>query len=445
MSPTSAVRNPSFAGVRNLVVAVIALLFSSACGRAESPPAGQPALRSSFGPSAVSTAPGQIKHVVVLMMENRSFDHFLGWVPGADGKQAGLTYTDRAGLPHATHPLAPDYQGCLHPDPDHSYAGGRVEYNGGANDGWLRAGANDEFSIGYYAQSDLAFFGQAVPRWTTFDRYFPSILSETFPNRIYQHAGQADRISNTFQPSTLPTIWDRLAEKGLRGRYYYSDLPFLGLWGAKYLGISRLIGQFYADAASGNLPEVAFVDGQFAQEATGTGNDDHPHGDIRNGEAFMNAVYTAVTRSPQWKETVLFINFDEWGGFFDHVPPPVAAIPVVTSTAGDKDGRLGFRVPALLVAPWARRGWVAKAQYDHTSVLRMIEWNWGLQPLSVRDATANNLADELDFTQEGDDPPQFSVPPGPFGIPCPSLGPGNGLTEWAQLRTLAQTYGFPLP
>ncbi len=377
------------------------------------------------------------------MMENRSFDHFLGWVPGADGQQAGLSFTDASGTAHPTFPLAPDFQGCAHPDPDHSYAGGRVEYDGGRNDGWLRAGANDVFAIGYYTQPDLAFFGQAVPEWTTFDHYHPSILSETFPNRIYQHAGQTDRISNTFELSRLPTIWDRLADAGLRGRYYYSDLPFLALWGSKYVGISHSIQEFYADAAAGNLPEVAFVDGQFAGEATGTGNDDHPHVDIRNGEKFINDVYGAVTRSPQWSSTVLFVNFDEWGGFFDHVPPPTAPIPPATRAAGDTDGRLGFRVPALLVAPWARQNTVSHAQYDHTSVLRMIEQNWDLRPLTMRDASARNLALELDFTLQRD-PPQFAVPQGPFGVPCPSEGPGNGFAEAAGLRDLAVQAGFPV-
>jgi phospholipase C len=378
-------------------------------------------------------------------MENRSFDHFLGWLPNADGKQAGLTYYDAANQPHPTYELAPDFQGCAHPDPDHSYTGGRQEYDGGKNDGWLRAGSNDIYSIGFYGQGDLAFIGPAAAQFTTFDRYFPAILSQTFPNRIYQHAGQTDRISNTFTPSTLPTIWDRLAEKGLRGRYYYSDLPFLGLWGPKYVGISHLIAQFFADAASGDLPEVAFVDGQFAQEATGTGNDDHPHGDVRNGEDFMNKVYSAVVHSPEWKDTVLVINFDEWGGFFDHVPPPIGPISEITRAAGDVDGRLGFRVPALLISPWSPRGRVSHRQYDHTSVLRMIEWNWGLAPLAVRDATVNNLADELDFAHKQLSAPSFAVPPGPFGVPCPSTGPGNGVAELAPLADLARQYGFPLP
>ncbi|GAC1336963.1 MAG: alkaline phosphatase family protein [Myxococcales bacterium] len=423
-------RSETAAPSRSLAVAAIVL---AACG---GPTAGR---------DGGAAKHPRIGHVVLLMMENRSFDHFLGWVPKADGEQVGLVYLDKAGMPHATHPLAPDFQGCAHPDPDHSYAGGRVEYDGGRNDGWLRAGANDGFAIGYYGSKDLSFFGQAVQEWTTFDRYFPSILSETFPNRIYQHAGQTDRISNTLEPSQLPTIWDRLAEKGLKGRYYYSDLPFLALWGARYVGISEPIQRFYADAAAGNLPEVSFVDGQFAQEAAATGNDDHPHGDVRKGEAFINQVYAAVTRSPQWRDTVLFVNFDEWGGFFDHVPPPVAAIPDVTRAAGDGDGRLGFRVPALLVAPWAKRSEVSHDQYDHTSVLRMIEENWNLKPLSVRDASARDLADALDFNQPLRTAPQFAVPDGAFGVPCPSKGPGNGLAEAAQLSALAARFGFPKP
>src|SRR4051794_705647 len=244
---------------------------------------------STLGPAALA-APArrrQFDHVVVVMMENRSFDHLLGWLPGADGRQAGLTYVDAAGAPHPTHALAPDFQGCAHPDPDHSYAGGRAEFNGGACDGWLRAGTNDDYAIGYYRQSDLAFLGRAVPDWTTFSRYFAPIMAETYPNRIYQHAGQTDRIVNTTQISRLPTIWDRLAEKGRTRRYYFSDVPFLALWGTKYLRITRPIAGFYADAAAGRLPNVAFVDPRFVDEGSGTARDDHPHADLRYGEAFM--------------------------------------------------------------------------------------------------------------------------------------------------------------
>jgi len=396
---------------------------------------------------SVDPATSGIEHVVVVMMENRSFDHLLGWLDGADGRQAGLRYPDRSGRLQKTHPLAPDFQGCAHPDPDHSYQGGRVEYDGGAADGWLRAGSNDNYAIGYYRNRDLAFLGRAAPQWTALDRYFAAVMAETYPNRIYQHAAQTDRLTNTLDISALPTIWDRLAEKELEGRYYYSDVPFLALWGTKYLGISRPLAAFVADALAGDLPQVAFIDPRFIDEGSGTSGDDHPHADIRNGEAFLNLIYLAITRSPAFAHTVLVINYDEWGGFFDHVPPPTAPIPPATAAAGDSDGRLGFRTAALVVAPWAPAGVVSHVQFDHTSVLRMIEWRWGLDPLTVRDETANNLAEALDFTQpRTTQAPQFSVPAGPFGAPCASTPTAAASSEpdLASLATLGAALGWPI-
>lgn len=383
-----------------------------------------------------------IEHVVLVMMENRSFDHFLGWMPKADGEQAGLRYRDKSGRLHSTHSLAPDYQGCGHPDPDHSYEGARVEYDGGSCDGWLKAGSNDAYSIGYYKQKDLAFLGQAAPGWTSFDRYFAAIMSETYPNRIYQHAAQTDRISNTSDVSKLPTIWDLLAKQGLTGRYYYSDIPFLALWGAKYQPISRPVTDFYAECAAGTLPQVSYIDPRFAGEGNGLSNDDHPHADIRNGEAFLDKIYKAVTTSPNWSKTLLVINFDEWGGFYDHVPPRKTAIPEADKKAGNKDGLRGFRVPALVISPWSRRGYVSHKVYDHTSVLKLIEWRWGLPHLSVRDARANNLATALNFKHPNKSVPQYAVPPGPFGAPCSPDTPEPN-DELDQLRALSQSYGWP--
>ncbi len=390
-----------------------------------------------------------VEHIVVVMMENRSFDHFMGWLPGANGRPAGLAYTDLAGVAYPVYPLAPDYQGCNHPDPDHSHAGGLIEYNNGRCDGWLRAGTNDLFSIGYYEQDDLPFLGNAAPAWTACDHYFAATLAETYPNRIYQHAAQTDRLENTLDLSTLPTIWDRLAAQGVSGRYYYSDIPFLALWGAKYSGISRPITDFAADCAAGTLPAVSFVDPSFQGEDAGLSNDDHPHADIRNGEVFLNDVYDAVTSSPNWPNTVMVMNFDEWGGFFDHVPPTAAPIPAADAAAGNQDGLRGFRVPALVISPWARRGFVAPGLYDHTSVLRMIEARWELRPLTVRDAGANNLADVLDFSRKDLSVPQFDVPPGPFDSICSAARSGRGPRKtgenhWRRLATMAHTSGFPM-
>jgi phospholipase C len=365
-------------------------------------------------------APGRsgIDHIVVVTMENRSFDHLLGWLPGANGRQAGLTYVDAAGAPHDTFPLAPDFQGCGYADPDHSYDGARVEFNGGACDGWLRAGRNDVFSIGYYRQQDLPFFGQAAPRWTVCDNYFAAILGPTFPNRFYLHSGVTDRLENLTKVTTLPTIWDRLAAKRLTGRYYAGNLAFLLLWNQKYNSITRTQAQFFADCRTGKLPHVAYVDPNYTLveegPASGVGNDDHPHSDIRAGESFLGRVYDAVTKSPAWPRTLLVITFDEWGGFYDHVPP---------GTAPDVDPayqQRGFRVPCVLVSPFARRAHVDHGVYDHTSILKLIEWRFGLAPLSVRDAAATNLANALDFSRRRLAAPHVTVPRLATGPPCPS-------------------------
>jgi phospholipase C len=385
-------------------------------------------------------APAQsgIDHVIVVMMENRSFDHFVGWVPGADGRQSGLRFVDRYGVPHWTWHLQ-DFQGCSHPDPDHSYEGGRIQFNRGKCDGWLRAGENDPYAIGYYARADLGFWGKAFADWTVCDRYFAATMAETYPNRFYQHAARTDRLHNSFDTSSLPTIWDRLAEKGLDGRYYFSDLPFLALWGQKYAGISRPVSQFLIDCASGDLPAVAFVDPRFVDEENGTSGDQHPHGDIRSGEEFLAQVYNAVVASPAWASTLLVINYDEWGGFFDHVPPPVAP----DSDPGN--ALRGFRVPALVVSPRSRRGAIAHNVYDHTSVLKTIEWRWGLAPLTRRDAAARNIAEVLDFGAPlRRTPPRYTYVAPPAGPPCQAAEIESS-EEWGPLRDKALAEGWDVP
>jgi phospholipase C len=369
--------------------------------------------RASAAPlSLPSPARSGLDHIVVLTMENRSFDHLLGWLPGADGKQAGLTYLDRHGVAHSTHPLAPDFQGCGYSDPDHSYAGGRVAYDNGKCDGFLRAGANDVYAIGYYAQRDLPFLGAAAPAWTVCDRYFAAIMGPTMSNRMYLHAGRTDRTSDLPLPSALRTIWDLLAERRIPARYYRRNFSFLGLWGTRYLRITRSWADFLRDCRTGRLPAVSYVEPLYTLPVFGLGSDDHPPSDIRAGEWFMSQVYTAVTTSPAWPKTLLVITFDEWGGFFDHVPPGRA--PDVDPSYSLR----GFRVPTILVSPFARRGYVDHTVFDHASIPKLIEWRFGLQALSARDAAAANLASALDFSHKDTRAPTFSVPRVPTSKPC---------------------------
>ncbi|MFZ0271376.1 MAG: alkaline phosphatase family protein [Acidobacteriaceae bacterium] len=402
-----------------------------------------------------SPSASQIEHIVVVMMENRSFDHFLGWLPGSRGTQAGLSYLDSDGEAHPTWHLT-TYVGCSHPDPDHSYAGGRSEVDDGKMDGWLRTTTNDVFSIGYYEESDLQFFSAAARNFTTLDNYFASILSSTFPNRVFQHAAQTDRLSNTFDISTLPTIWDNLQAAGVSCKYYFSNVPFLALWGAKYIGISALYADFLLDAATGNLPAVSFLDPRYTILDDGLGNDDHPHADVRAGEAFLSQVYLALTSGPGWKNTVLIINRDEWGGFYDTiVPPRVIAPNDVDVDLIHGKALLGCRVPTLVLSPWTQGNpatpRIDSGLYDHTSVLKLIEWRYNLPPLTARDASNEiaNLAQALNFVSPVYAPPALPLVTPPIPTPCGlfelASGVDNESYDFNTLKNSDLTQGWPLP
>ncbi len=399
---------------------------------------------AALGPSTppnvrVSPAQSGIDHIVVVMMENRSFDHMLGWLPGANGIQAGLSFIDHEGTSHDTWHLD-TFQGLQYGDPDHSYGGGRIQWNHGRCDGFLKAGTDDVFPIGYYTADDLALYRQLAPDWVTCDAFHASIMGPTFPNRMYMHTAQTDRISNTTNASLLPTIWDSLAAAGVSANYYYADVPITALFGTRLLPISKPYSTFLSDCAGGTLPSVSYVDPRFVGESTGTAGDDHPFSDIRVGQSFLNDIYTAVTNGPGWAHTALIITYDEWGGFFDHVN---------VNTAPDNDpthALRGFRVPTFVISPYARRATVDHYLYDHTSILALIEWRFGLAPLTQRDKFARSILYALDLrTPPNLEAPQYVVPSA-ASIPAqPSLsGPTEHEQDWLQVAELAQREGFEL-
>jgi phospholipase C len=374
---------------------------------------------------------------VVLMMENRSFDHYLGWLPGADGHQSGLQFTDRSGQAQATRRMAPDFQGCGHPDPDHSWEGGRTQLNGGRCDGFLRSGDNDVFSISYYAEDDLGFIGHAAKAFTTFDRFHCSLMGSTLPNREYMWAAQSyGNVDNALPPQTQyttgfpdTTIFASLDRAGISNRYFFNDVPISALWGASRLAASGPIAEYYERAASGTLPHVSYVDPNFggsSGEEPGLSGDEHPHGDVRTGQAFMADVVHAFMESPQWERGALFIVYDEWGGFFDHVAPP--RVPDDRNDPDvDKDfGLMGFRIPAIAVSPWVRRGHVAHSTYGFESILKLIAYRFGLDPLTLRDAQAGNIGRSFDWTSKPAlDLPDLPRPEHVVSMPCPGTAPGG--------------------
>ncbi|MDQ3933295.1 MAG: phospholipase [Actinomycetota bacterium] len=343
---------------------------------------------------------------VVLMMENRSFDHYLGWLPGADGRQAGLTYLDKQGQPHATRRWAPDFQGCDHPDPSHSWNGGREQFNSGRMDGFRRSGANDDFALSYYEKDDLPFISHAALAGTAYDRFFCSVLGPTFPNREYMHAAQSYGMKDNSLPVDdrgFPdtTIFAACSAKGVSNRYFFNDLPAAGLWGAPGLQRSSRVEEYYARATAGTLPNVSYVDPFFGgigpASANGVRGDEHPHGDIRAGQSFMADVAHAFMESPQWNRGALFIVYDEWGGFFDHVRPPRVPDDRNSRDLAEDFGRMGVRIPAVVLSPYARAGHVDHGTYGFESILKMIEYRFALAPLTRRDRYAKNIARSFDW------------------------------------------------
>jgi phospholipase C len=364
---------------------------------------------------------------VVLMMENRSFDHYLGWLPGADGRQAGLHFTDPHGHTYATHRLGTNYQGCGFLDPDHSWDGGRTQLDSGRMDGFLRA-ASDVFSIGYYAEADLPFTPHMARAFTAFDRFFCSLLSSTYPNREYMHAAQSYGMKDNSMPISQEgfpdtTIFAALSRAGISNRYFFTDIPVSALWGEPGLARSSQVQQFYEQAAAGTLPALSFVDPSFNGEDQGTSGDEHPHGDVRVGQAFIADVVHAFMASPQWKRGALFVVYDEWGGFFDHVVPPRVPDLRPSRKLESDFGQMGFRIPAVVVSPYARRGHVDHSIYGFESILKLIRYRYGLPPLTPRDLYANNIAAALDFEKPSFVPPELPTPAHVMSSACSGSTP----------------------
>jgi phospholipase C len=417
---------------------------------------------AALSPEVLLAATSQIKHIVVAMMENRSFDHFLGWLPNANGKQAGLSYVDTSGASHPTHNLAPDWTGCGFNDPDHSYQGGRIEVDNGLMDGFMKTSSADIYCIGYYEESANRFLPHFARNFTTCDMYFPSILAPTFPNRIFQLCGKTDRLSDSVEPCLYPTIFDHCTEAGVSSKYYYGNVPFLTLFPIDLLIYVNPFSTFLSDCASGALPAVSFIDPSFTL-VLNTANDNHPESDIRNGDAFIAQVYNAVATSPLWNETVLVLNYDEWGGFFEHVPPPRALAPNDTDPdLVDGEALLGCRCPCIVASPWTlgtpSNPTVNHMVFDHTSVLKMIESVFNVKPLAARETsnTVGNLLSVINL-----DKPSMSAPTLPQPQPVPpqtlclsSINPGGGLgpiqrsddepNTFQKLEKAARLRGWPV-
>ncbi len=409
----------------------------------------------------------EIDHFVILMMENRSFDHYFGWNPDADATQ-NVTYRRDDGTPVPTRSAdtlgETKFQGCDHPDPGHGWKTGRTQLR----KGFIAEGTgNDEFALTYYNKGDLGFIHEASRRYTLYDRYFCSQLGPTFPNRYYQWAAtSAGKTANVNQVDTtkggnqFETIFDRLMSRrpDLTARYYAADLPFAAVYGPRGVAWTSPVERYYAECAAGTLPNISIVDPPFRDGGGGDGvsADEHPLGDVRLGQAYMSDVVNAFVKSPNYKRGALFIVYDEWGGFYDHVRPP--RVPDIRSSRDlDKDfGQLGFRVPAVTVSPYTRgaknrtRFRVDHGRYAHESILKLISYRFGLGSLTRRQRYARNIGRSFDWANPDFDPPPLPDPGQVASQPC-AVGGGGGIfdsegshaSDLDGLEMLADRFGFP--
>jgi len=366
----------------------------------------------------------EIGHIVVFMLENHSFDNILGML----GRGDGFTL-DPQGRPTATNPYRGQTLRAFHlptpcqlaNQPSNTWDAGHLSYAGGSCLGFADS-QSGPVSMGYYDATDLPFTYGLARTFPINDRYFSSVIAQTFPNRRFLLAGTALGLVEDSLPLALPprgVIFQELSKHGISWRDYHAQLPTLGV----YLPLaqqpslqSNLAGieQFFTDAHKGTLPRVSLVDPNFE-----TDSEENPQ-DVQYGEVLLAQVVNALMASPLWEKLVLIWTYDENGGYFDHVPPPRAVtpddVPPDITVPPDQPGgydRYGFRVPMGLVSPFAKPDYVSHVVSDHTSILKLIETKWNLPALTRRDANASDLLDMVDLKAK----PAFGVPP---SLPAPA-------------------------
>jgi phospholipase C len=378
---------------------------------------------------------GKVDHLVVLMMENRSFDHMLGHL-AMDGRREvdGLRGTETNPFDGATFPVFPlettvfcDDPGHNGSDVDEQIAGGMKGFVANFAAQPKREQESPGRVMGFHTAAQLPAYTVLAREFGVCHRWFSSVPGYTWPNRLYSitgtSAGERDGVPIDFDDPPVydfRSIFEVLEGYGVPWTYYFNDLPFPVLLrrfvqDGAFSHKLRPFREFLDVAQRGELPAVSWIEPPFLNlDDDNPAADDHPPGDITAGQRFVASVYRALAASPLWQRTLLVIVYDEHGGFFDHVEPP-------TARNGD---RLGVRVPALLVSPWIRRGHVSKVQYDHTALLRTILDRFcsiqGVPPPSLgsRVDTSRHLGDELLGASARQTAPRIPFIPAPATRPC---------------------------
>jgi phospholipase C len=392
-------------------VALVGLLAALAVGSA--------AVHATAADAAVRTRT-PIKHLVTILQENHTYDNYFGKYPRGDGLPGGVCVPI-----HPAHPSA----GCVKPfhigttkvvlsDPDHSPVTFARQLNGGRMNGFVHAldarGQDGRLAMGYYKRRELPYYWNLARDYVLFDRFFSSARTGSFMNHVYWISGRGganlDKIPRDgFRH--LVTIFDRLERAHISWKFYIQNYDRrLNYWTvsrhparfrpnrtsqvlwAQVLNIPRFIHdprlarhivdlkQYYRDLARGTLPAVSYI--------APSGPSEHPPSSVRSGESFVRTLINSLIRSGSWKSSAFVLSWDDWGGWYDHVRPPRV----------DRYG-YGFRVPAMLVSPYAMRNYIDSTQLDFTSILKFIEQNWNLAPLAQRDRHAKSFMGAFQFSR----------------------------------------------
>lgn len=337
----------------------------------------------------------KLKHIVVLMMENRSFDHMLGFseIPGIDGLSGTEINPDTTGEPAPVKPIAA-YQSQLQPDPGHHFEDVKLQIygdppGGPAMQGFVKAYYQKEKNVAHSREIMYCFSPDKVPvvktlaeNFLLFNRWFSSLPGPTIPNRAFAHFGTSFGKTDMdlfYLNEKYPTIYQRMLDKGRTAKIYYYD-PASGTIGMAFIlknepQIFGTFNQFLSDCKSGNLPDYSFIEPNYADHDLPNGralaSDQHPDHNVLEGEEFIAQVYMSILNNEElWNSTLLLIVYDEHGGMYDHVEPPACTPDEFQDpTTGFKFDRLGIRVPAILVSPWIPKGTVVTDRtFDHASI-----------------------------------------------------------------------------
>jgi phospholipase C len=393
-------------------------------------------------------------HIVIVMQENHSFDNYFGMLPLRGQPLAdGFTFNEH-GEPLNDNPVtggrqrAFRLQGTCQPNGvTQTWDATHHQIDGGRMDGFAMT---DTEAMGYFDEADLPFYYSMANAFCIGNRYFCSVPAQTYPNRRFLYAGSAQgMISTSGSTFSLPppangSVMDNLDRHGVSFMSFFTDLPDSAIIPTnleRYPEHFGSIAEFFLACATGTLPSVTWVDTEMGitsdigaplnsylsalpaplstdlmkinQIVQSQGGDEENPADAAEGEAAVARIVRAVMASPNWERTLLIWNYDEHGGYYDHVPPPTAIIPdsVRPSTSKtDVQGAYnlyGIRVPNCVVSPYSKAHGVTNVVHDHTSVIATIANKWNLPALTWRDANASDMTDYLDL----DRAPTYLTPP----------------------------------